>query len=187
MPATLLKSDSNTGAFLWILGNFQEHLFLQNTFGGCFWTLLDKPEFSVRIFMINNDYYVDLFSPFISSFLKVSVNLSMFSSVLKLADVTLVYKKDLRYHKTIRRLNLWNRWENVSKMLFKSFFLNTKLVSKKALIQRTVCCDDKKIQKVFKSSGWIRCVTYGSVKSIYLPTIWSDNWKSTRLRFEYAT
>ena len=26
-PATLLKRDSNTGVFLWILRNFQEHLF----------------------------------------------------------------------------------------------------------------------------------------------------------------
>ena len=30
-PATLLKRDSNTGVFLWILRNFEEHLFLQNT------------------------------------------------------------------------------------------------------------------------------------------------------------
>ena len=26
-PASLLKTDSNTGVFLWILRNFQEHLF----------------------------------------------------------------------------------------------------------------------------------------------------------------
>ena len=30
-PATLLKRDSGTGFFLWILGNFSEQLFLQNT------------------------------------------------------------------------------------------------------------------------------------------------------------
>ena len=35
-PATLLKKDSGTGVFLWILQNLQEHLFLQNTSGGCF-------------------------------------------------------------------------------------------------------------------------------------------------------
>ena len=29
------KKDSNTGVFLWILWNFWEHLFLQNTSGGC--------------------------------------------------------------------------------------------------------------------------------------------------------
>ena len=34
-PATLLKRDSNTGVFLRIL-NFSEHLFSQNTYGGCF-------------------------------------------------------------------------------------------------------------------------------------------------------
>ena len=39
-PATLLKTDSNIGIFLWNLRNFQEHLFLQNTFGACFWRYL---------------------------------------------------------------------------------------------------------------------------------------------------
>ena len=33
------QTDSSTGAFLWILRNFQEHLFSQNTSGGCFWRL----------------------------------------------------------------------------------------------------------------------------------------------------
>ena len=30
------KRDFGTGVFLWILRNFSEHLFLQNTSGGCF-------------------------------------------------------------------------------------------------------------------------------------------------------
>ena len=30
------KRDSDTGGFLWILWNFYEHSFLQNTSGGCF-------------------------------------------------------------------------------------------------------------------------------------------------------
>ena len=30
------KRDSSRGVFLWILQNFQEHLFLKNTSGGCF-------------------------------------------------------------------------------------------------------------------------------------------------------
>ena len=34
--ATLLKRNSNTAVFLWILGNVLEHLFLQNTSTGCF-------------------------------------------------------------------------------------------------------------------------------------------------------
>ena len=37
-PVTLLKKRPWPGAFLWILQNFQKHLFLQNTYGGCFWT-----------------------------------------------------------------------------------------------------------------------------------------------------
>ena len=36
-PATLLKRDSGTGVFLSTLRNFHDHLFLQNTSGGCFW------------------------------------------------------------------------------------------------------------------------------------------------------
>ena len=36
MPATLLKRDFNTGVFAQNLRNFLEHLFLQNTSGGCF-------------------------------------------------------------------------------------------------------------------------------------------------------
>ena len=31
------KRRSGTGVFLWILQNLQEHFFLQNTSGGCFW------------------------------------------------------------------------------------------------------------------------------------------------------
>ena len=27
------------GVFLWVLRNFKEHLFLHNTFGGCFWVV----------------------------------------------------------------------------------------------------------------------------------------------------
>ena len=34
--STLLKKDSGTGAFLWILQNFSENLLLQNTSGDCF-------------------------------------------------------------------------------------------------------------------------------------------------------
>ena len=36
-PATLFKRDSGTGVFLSTLRNFYDHLFLQNTSGGCFW------------------------------------------------------------------------------------------------------------------------------------------------------
>ena len=36
-PATLLKRDSNTGFFLWILRNFQEHLFWRTSVNHCLW------------------------------------------------------------------------------------------------------------------------------------------------------
>ena len=57
-PATLLKRDSNTRIFLQILQHFYEHLFVYNTFGGCFyfwiccrWLFL---EIMGRLFWINN-------------------------------------------------------------------------------------------------------------------------------------
>ena len=43
-PATLLKRDSNLGAFLWILQNFWGQIFLSNTSGGCI--SLEKKESS---------------------------------------------------------------------------------------------------------------------------------------------
>ena len=36
-PATLLKRDSNTGVFLWILWNLSEHLFWRTSANSCFW------------------------------------------------------------------------------------------------------------------------------------------------------
>ena len=36
VSGNFIKIDSSTGAFLWILRNVQEHLFLQNTCGGYF-------------------------------------------------------------------------------------------------------------------------------------------------------
>ena len=36
-PATLLKRDSDTSVFLWILRNFPEHLFWKTSANGCFW------------------------------------------------------------------------------------------------------------------------------------------------------
>ena len=49
-PATWLKKDSSTDVFLWILWNFQEQLFLQNTSGGCFWFIwIDF----IRFFLLN--------------------------------------------------------------------------------------------------------------------------------------
>ena len=38
-PATSLERDSNTGVFLWILQNFQEHLFWKTSTCGCFYKL----------------------------------------------------------------------------------------------------------------------------------------------------
>ena len=39
-PATILKSNSSTCVFLWILPNFKEHLFWKTPMNGCFWNLM---------------------------------------------------------------------------------------------------------------------------------------------------
>ena len=39
-PATILKSNSSTGVFLWTLPNFKEHLFWKTSANGCFWNLM---------------------------------------------------------------------------------------------------------------------------------------------------
>ena len=36
-PANLLKRDSSTGVFPWIVQNFYEHLFLRASANNCFW------------------------------------------------------------------------------------------------------------------------------------------------------
>ena len=38
--ATILKINSSTGVFLWILPNFKEHLFWKTSMIGCFWNLM---------------------------------------------------------------------------------------------------------------------------------------------------
>ena len=43
-PATLLKRDSNTGFFLWILRNFQEHLFWRTSVNHCLWSFKTATE-----------------------------------------------------------------------------------------------------------------------------------------------
>ena len=46
-PSTLLKRDSNTGIFLWILQNIYEHLFWRTYAIGCFW-------WNVHYYIISN-------------------------------------------------------------------------------------------------------------------------------------
>ena len=43
-PATLLKTDSNTGVFLWILRDFYKHLFRRRSANGCFWVFKTATE-----------------------------------------------------------------------------------------------------------------------------------------------
>ena len=53
-PLTLLKRDSNTDAFLWILGNFLEHLFRRTSAYGCFWN--DFSKWLFRTFFLESPF-----------------------------------------------------------------------------------------------------------------------------------
>ena len=48
----LIKKDSSEGVFLWILRNFQEHLFSQNTSRGCFCKVFS----SVILSQLDNEF-----------------------------------------------------------------------------------------------------------------------------------
>ena len=72
---------------------------------------------------------VDFFSPFILGYVNKSISLSALSSILKLADIIPVYKKDSRYEKSnyqpISVLpNLYKISENVLYVKICSFFEN---------------------------------------------------------------
>ena len=53
-------TGQGTGVFLWILGNFQEHLFLQNTSGGCFWIKAWIPNLNLNCFFQGHLYLISL-------------------------------------------------------------------------------------------------------------------------------
>ena len=90
---------------------------------------------------------VDYFSPFILGYVNKSIRSSTFPSILKLADIIPVNKKDSRYEKnnyqSISVLpNLSKIFENVLYdqifSFLKIFFLHIKLVSRKASIHKVV-------------------------------------------------
>ena len=70
---------------------------------------------------------VDFFSPFILGYVNKSISSSTFTSILKLADITPVHKKDSRYRKVTIGLsvsNLSKIFENVLYDQISSFFEN---------------------------------------------------------------
>ena len=116
----------------------------------------------------------------------MSINLSAFPSILKLADVILAHKKGLRqqknncqypsqstenlwiYNLQTIRTNLFSKYQNGFRNGFHS--------------ENCLVVIKEKVQKLFRS-----CVTYRSDKSIWLPTTWINECKITRLRCQYAT
>ena len=90
---------------------------------------------------------VDFFSPFILDYVNKSISSSTFPSILKLADIIPVYKKDSRYEKSNYRPisvlpNLSKIFQSVLynqiSSFVKTFSLNIKLVSGKASVCNTV-------------------------------------------------
>ena len=72
---------------------------------------------------------LDFFSPFILGYVNKSISSTTFPSILKLADITPVYKKDLRYEKSNCRPisvlpNISKIFENVLYDQISSFFEN---------------------------------------------------------------
>ena len=53
--ATLLKMSFWHKCFLVILQNFQEHLFLENTYGGCFCILEDEIHYKINFSLTMED------------------------------------------------------------------------------------------------------------------------------------
>ena len=47
-PVTFNKRDSGTSVFLWILQNFQDHLFCRTSLDDCFWLPLKNPQIPLR-------------------------------------------------------------------------------------------------------------------------------------------
>ena len=89
---------------------------------------------------------LDFFSPFILGYVNKSISSSTFPSILKLAGITPVYKKDSRYGKSNYRPisvlpNLPRVFENIVNdqiSFLKIFSLNIKLVCGKASISKVV-------------------------------------------------
>ena len=87
---------------------------------------------------------LDFFSPFILGYVNKSISSSTFPSILKLAGITPVYKKDSRYGKSNYRPisvlpNLPRVFENIVNdqiSFLKIFSLNIKLVCGKASISK---------------------------------------------------
>ena len=83
---------------------------------------------------------VDFFSPFILGYVNKSISSSTFTSILKLADITPVHKKDSRYRKVTIGLSKSLKMFFMTKSLLfsKTFSLNIKLLSGKASIRKVV-------------------------------------------------
>ena len=89
---------------------------------------------------------LDFFSPFILGYVNKSISSSTFPSILKLAGITAVYKKDSRYGKSNYRPisvlpSLSRVFENIVNdqiSSLKIFSLNIKLVCGKASISKVV-------------------------------------------------
>ena len=108
----------------------------------------NKTSHSSDISTKNLKQTVDFFSPFILGYVNKSITSSTFPSILKLADIIPVYKKDSPYEKSnYRPINVLPNlseifvnvlYEQISSFFENIFSLNIKLVSGKASVCKSI-------------------------------------------------
>ena len=114
-PATLLKRDSGTDVFLWILRNFQEHLFYITPLGDCFFEV----KTGRRNMIVYNFFLLFLFWKFYFSYFSGFNNINLDSAKRK-------YKR--KYMFKVNYITSQN-YTLVFSLVFPSLTLNTALIN----------------------------------------------------------
>ena len=114
-PATLLKRDSGTDVFLWILRNFQEHLFYITPLGDCFFEV----KTGRRNMIVYNFFLLFLFWKFYFNYFSGFNNINLDSAKRK-------YKR--KYMFKVNYITSQN-YTLVFSLVFPSLTLNTALIN----------------------------------------------------------
>ena len=114
-PATLFKRDSGTDVFLWILRNFQEHLFYITPLGDCFFEV----KTGRRNMIVYNFFLLFLFWKFYFNYFSGFNNINLDSAKRK-------YKR--KYMFKVNYITSQN-YTLVFSLVFPSLTLNTALIN----------------------------------------------------------
>ena len=114
-PATLFKRDSGTDVFLWILRNFQEHLFYITPLGDCFFEVKSGR----RNMIVYNFFLLFLFWKFYFNYFSGFNNINLDSAKRK-------YKR--KYMFKVNYITSQN-YTLVFSLVFPSLTLNTALIN----------------------------------------------------------